>query len=135
MKVASKILALLSIAALMLGTGAWTKGEVDHANAPLVTPAQHPSGCHAQGGNSLHGPSSSHSPLSYFPRQAPISYRCCLTGHVAALVQASDSSQPVAQYADVTLKIEPASTASFLNRIEGLTIIFVTPPGAAVLRV
>jgi hypothetical protein len=134
MKVASKILALLSITALLLVMGAWTKTEVDHVDAPLTTPAQHPSSCHAHGGDNLPESFPTNSPLS-FPRQAPVSYQCCLAGHVAALVQASDSSQPSAQYVGVILQIEAARTVSFLTRPESSGVLFANPLGTTTLRI
>jgi hypothetical protein len=132
MKIASKISALLLIAALMLVMGAWT--EADHADAPPATPAQHPSGCHAHGGNNLPESSPSNSPLS-IPRQVPVSYQCCLTGHVAAVVQASDSPQLSMLYTRANLQIEPARTVSFLTRLEVSTVLFANPPGTTTLRI
>jgi len=132
MKVASKIPVLLLIAALVLVMGAWT--EADHAVDYLTTLAQHPLGCHAHGGNSLPASSPPSSPLS-FPRRVPVSYRCCLTGHVAALVQASDSSQPSAQCAGIIVQIEPAQPVCSLARLEVSTILFANPPGTTTLRI
>jgi hypothetical protein len=128
MKVAAKIAALLLIAALVLATGAWT--AVDRTDGPLSTPDQHPAGCHAHGSESRHGSLPSHSPLP-----APVSYQCCLTGHVAALVQASDSSQLSVQYTRVTLQIEPARTISILPLLEVSTVLSGDPSGTTPLRI
>jgi hypothetical protein len=128
MNVAAKIPAFLLIAALVLATGTWT--TVDHTDGPLATPDQHPAGCHAHGGESRHGSLPSHSPLP-----APVSYQCCLTGHVAALVQASDSSQLSVQYTHVSLQTEPARTVSFLTLLEVSTVLSGDPPGTTPLRI
>src|ERR1700679_3220585 len=133
MKIASRIPALLLIAALMLVMGAWT--DPDHADALLATPDQHRLSCHAHNGNSLPQSSPSRSPLSYFPRQVPVRYQCCLTGHVAAVVPASEVSQPSAEPTGVIVQIEPARTASFLARREVSALLFPPPPGTTILRI
>ena len=127
MKVAAKITALLLIAVLVLATVAWT--AVDHTDVP-ATHDQLPAGCHAHGGESHHSSLPSHSPLP-----APVSYECCLIGHVVALVQTSHSSQLSVQFARVTLQIEPTRALPFLNLIEVSAVLSGDPPGTTPLRI
>jgi hypothetical protein len=138
MKVVSKTPALLLIAALMLGTGVWTDANHTGApgvSAPLTMPGQHPAGCHGRGGESLPESSRSASLLPRSPLQAPVSYRCCLTGHAAALLQTSDLQQLSIHYARATQQIEFARTEYLLSAHEVPTVLSADPPNTAPLRI
>src|SRR5258708_23537236 len=81
MKRESKILGLLLITALVtaaLPAGSLEAAAADHESAPSAARGARPAGCHVHGGKSP-----SHSPLPYPPLPAPVSYKCCLTGHDA----------------------------------------------------
>jgi hypothetical protein len=137
MKVVTKTQALLLIAALMLATGVWTHANhtgAPGASAPLTTPGQQP-GCHGHGGESLSESSRSASPLPRAPLQAPVSYRCCLTGHAAALLQTSDLQQLSIHYASATPQIELARTEYLLGAHEVPTALSADPPNSAPLRI
>jgi len=138
MKVVTKTPALLLIAALMLATGVWT--DTDHtgahgASAPLATPGRQHAGCHGHGGGSLPESSRSASPLPRSPLPAPVSYRCCLTGHAAALLQTSDLQQLSIHYASTTQQIEFARTEYLLSAREVPTVLSADPPNTAPLRI
>jgi len=128
MKFGSKILGLLLIAALVTATLATRSLAVAGADgAPSAAVDERPAGCHAHGGQSL--------PLSPLP--APVSYQCCLTGHDAAVVPASTSPQPPAQwqYTQVTLQMQSALTAYFLGGLEVSMLLSADPPGTTPLRI
>jgi hypothetical protein len=135
MKFGSKIVGLLLITALLMATLATRSlalaaAVADHAPSAAVD--ERPAGCHAHGGQSL--------PLSSLPRSplpAPVSYKCCLTGHDAAVAPASTSPQPPAQcqYAQVTLQIESAVTTYFFGGLEVSMVPSAEPPGTTPLRI
>jgi hypothetical protein len=129
MKVGAKILGLLLIVAL--GTAALPTGAfavADHSSASSAALGQRPAGCHAHGGKSLPLSSLPHSPL-------PASYKCCLTGHDAAVVQVSALQQPPAQCTPVPPQIEPLLTGYFLGGLEVLMVPSADPPGTTPLRI
>jgi hypothetical protein len=139
MKFGSKIPGLLLIAALVMATLATRSLAVGVAvaiavadHAPFSALDERPAGCHAHGGQSLPLP-----PLPRLPIPAPVSYQCCLTGHDAAVVPASASPQPPAQwqYTRVTLQIESALTAYFLGGLEVPMLLSADPPGTTPLRI
>jgi hypothetical protein len=122
----SKILGLLlSVALFMatLATGAWA--EVDHASASSKGRGEVPAGCHGHGGTAL-----PHSPLP-----APVNYQCCLTGHDAAVVQASPFAQPSAQCTRATLRVEFALTRRLFGGFEMSIVHSADPPGITPLRI
>jgi hypothetical protein len=129
MKFGPKILGLLLIAALVMATLVTRSLAVtvtaDHAQSAALD--ERPAGCHAHRGQSL--------PLS--PPPAPVSYKCCLTGHDAAVVTAFASPQPPAQcqYTRVTLQIESALAAYFLGGLEVPMLLSADPPGTTPLRI
>jgi len=131
MNFARKILGLLLIAAFVvapLATGALA--ESDHASSPLAMPAQRPAACHVHGGETH---LDSH--LLHSRRPAPVSYQCCLTGHQAAVVQASYSPQPSFQSSHSIRLIESAPTACCLEGLEVLMVLSADPPGTTPLRI
>jgi hypothetical protein len=133
MKFGSKILGLLLIAALVtatLVTRSLAVGVPDHAPSEALD--ERPAGCHAHGGQSLPLAPQPHSPLP-----APVSYKCCLTGHDAAVVPASTSPQPPAQchYTQVALQIQSALTAYFLGDLDVSIRLSADPPGTTPLRI
>src|SRR5258708_30750091 len=96
MKRGSKILGLLLITALVtaaLPAGSLEVAAADHESAPSAALGERPAGCHVHGGKSP-----SHSPLPYPPLPAPVSYKCFLTGHDAAVGSAAPSFAPPRQY-------------------------------------
>jgi hypothetical protein len=124
MKIWSKILGLLLIAALVttpLATRALA--EPDHASALPPAPVEHPPTCHTRGGNPV-----PRSPL-------PANYKCCLTGHDAAVVQASTSQQPPAQCTAVPPQIESLLTGYFFGGLEVSIVPSADPPGKTPLRI
>jgi len=132
MKFGSKILGLLLIAALVtaaLPGRALVLAAADHAPSAAVD--ERPAGCHAHGGQSLPLVSPPRSPLP-----APVSYKCCLTGHDVAVVPASASPQTPAQcqHTQVTLQIQPSLTAYFSGE-EVSTVPTAEPPGTTPLRI
>jgi len=125
---AREILGLLLIAAVVTATGA--VAETDHASSPLMAPAQPAAGCHGHVGETL---PDSHLPHSRRP--APVSYQCCLTGHEAAVVEASYSPQPSFQCSHFIRRIESAPTARCLEGLEVLMVLSADPPGTTPLRI
>jgi len=125
-----EVLGLLLIAALVTTMATAAVAEADHASAPLAAPAEHPAGCHAPGGNTLPD-----SQLPHSPRPAPVSYQCCLTGHDAAVVQASHFPQPSAQCAHAARQIESALTAHCLDGLDVPVVLSVDPPSTIPLRI
>lgn len=133
MKFGSKILGLLLIAALVtatLVTRSFAVTVADHAPSAAVD--ERLAGCHAHSGQSVPV-----SPLPRSPQPAPVSYQCCLTGHDAAVVPASASPQPPAQwqYTQVALQIQSALTAYFLGGLEVPILLSADPPGTTPLRI
>jgi len=128
MKLASKILGLVLIAALALATGAWA--EVDHASKLMAALGERPASCHAQSGKSLPD-----LPHPYSPRPAPVSHQCCLSGHGGAVVQASHFPQPSADGPRVTVQIEPVLTVSRFGGLEVSMVLSADPPGPTPLRI
>lgn len=135
MKFGSKILGLLLIAALVtaaLPTGslevAAAVAGTDHGSAPSVALGERPAGCHAH-------KSLPDSPLPHSPLPAPVSYKCCLTGHDAAVLPASISPQPPAQCTPVPPQIESLLTGYFLGGLEVSIIPSAQPPGTTPLRI
>jgi len=145
MKFAREILGLLLIAVLVTaGLATDTLTAADHASGssagPLAARGEPRAGCHAHGGNSLPDSQLHHSrlprsPLSHSPRPAPMSHQCCLTGHDAAAVQASQSPQPSAQCTPVSLQTESAQKLRFLGRLEVSMVLAADPPGTTALRI
>ena len=135
MKFRSKILGLLLIAELLmatLSTRSLAVGVAVADHAPSAAVDERLAGCHAHGGQSF-----PFSPLPRSPLPAPMSYKCCLTGHDAAVVPASTSPQPPAQcqYTQVTLQIQSALTANLLGAVEVLMLRSADPPGTTPLRI
>jgi hypothetical protein len=135
MKFGSKILGLLLIAALvtaalpMVALEAAVEGA-DHGSAPSAALGRRPAGCHAHGSKNL-----PLSPLPHSPLPAPVSYKCCLTGHDAAVVPASTSPQPPAQCTPVRPQVESPLTAYFLGGLEVSMVPSADPPGTTPLRI
>jgi hypothetical protein len=134
MKFGSKFLGFLQIAALLSSTLATSAlAEADHASASSAGRAalgERPAACHAHGSNSLPD-----SQLPHSPRPVPLSYQCCLTGHDAAVVQASDSLQLSVESTSVHRQSEPALTINFLGDLEVSTVLSADPPGTTPLRI
>ncbi len=135
MKFGSKILGLLLIAALVtaaLPTGslevASAGAGTDHGSAPSVALGERPAGCHAH-------KSLPDSPLPDSPLPAPVSYKCCLTGHDAAVLPVSILPQPPAQCTPVPPQIESLLTGYFLGGLEVSIIPSAQPPGTTPLRI
>src|SRR5258708_8002673 len=129
MKRESKILGLLLITALVtaaLPAGSLEAAAADHESAPSAARGERPAGCHVHGGKSP-----SHSPLPYPPLPAPVSYKCCLTGHDAAVVPAAPSLRPPVQYpwTGGTLPIYASLGAYFSLCFEGFVVLSPGPPG------
>jgi hypothetical protein len=138
MKFAREILGLLLIAALVMATVTGAQAEADHALASpdraspdrrLAAPAERLAGCHAHGGTSPSVPPAQSSP------PVPVSHQCCLTGHNAAVVQASFHTPPSPQWTKATLQIAPALTGSPLERLEVSMVLSTHPPGMTPLRI
>ncbi len=129
-----KILSLLQVAVLLTSTSAtsvWADAErVSAQSTGVAGVAERSAGCHAHGGQSLPD-----SQLPHSPSPMPVSYQCCLTGHDAAVVQASDSPQLSVEYASVHPQIEPALTANFLSALEVSTALAADPPSTTPLRI
>ena len=132
----SKILGLLLSAALVMATLATSaRAEVDHASASSKAGGEVPAGCHGHGGTAL---SDSHLPdsrLPHSPLPAPVNYQCCLTGHDAAVVQASSFAQPSAQCTRATLRVEFALTGRLFGGFEMSIVHYADPPGITPLRI
>jgi hypothetical protein len=129
----SKILGLLLSAALVmasLATGAWA--DINHANtaASSTGRSEAPAACHAHGGMAL---PDSQLPHSHLP--APANYQCCLTGHDAAVVQASHFVQPSAQSMRATLPVKFPLTGRLLGGFGAFIVHSADPPGITLLRI
>jgi hypothetical protein len=125
MKFASKIVGLCLvvtlIAAFAPANDAWA--EVDRAPHSLAVPVESAASCHARGGSE-----SSES-------QRPLSYRCCMTGHDVAVVQASQSPRPIARCVRVVSQVEPGLTESTIRAVDGSIILSAYPPSTSPLRI
>jgi hypothetical protein len=152
MRLTREILALLLMAALLLATGAWAgtdHGFVssvesptnDHSTNDQSTngrPANdRPASCHGLGGKN---PTNSQVPDSSHPRRpvrwpAPVHYRCCLTGHDVATVEASYALQPLALCERTVVPMDPALGVHFSDGGKVSTILFADSPGISSLRI
>jgi hypothetical protein len=125
-----KIVGFLLIAAVVIApltTGVWAEAESAAASQPGL--GDRPAMCHKHQGTTA--------PVSNFPHSphsVPPSYQCCLTGHDAAVVQASDSPQPAASRACITVHIEPALMLS-LSGLKGAILPSADSPGTTPLRI
>jgi len=128
MKLASKILGPVLIAALAFATGA--RAEADHATQLLAAPGAHPASCHAHSSKSLPDSQPPHS-----PQPAPVSYQCCLSGHGVAVMQASRVSQPTADGPRVMAPIEPVLAVSWFGGLGVSMVLSAGPPGTPPLRI
>src|SRR5271169_1629688 len=129
MKLAPRILGFLLIAVLAMSAWADVRAEADHAPAssarPVAAPArsERPAGCHAHRGASSSVPSSHSLPPT------PVSHQCCLTGHDAAVVQASHYTPPCHQVTRVTLQMESAPTECSSSGSGDFMALVLGPPG------
>lgn len=128
MKLGREVLGLLLIAALVMATAmasdAWA--EANHAAS---APSQSAAGCHGHSEKSLPDSRNSRS-----PRPAPVSYRCCLTGHDAAVVRAALVLSP-GHVTRLALRVEPALTACCSRDSEVLMVLSADPLGPTPLRI
>ena len=140
-KTASKIVGMSSIVALSivaftivaltaapLATEAWA--EADHASSPLTRSSERMPACHGHDGATLPRLPHSHPRLP-----APESYRCCLTGHDAAVVRTSYLAQPSTEISRAIVQIEPALAISELDRLDISLVLDAYPPGTTPLRI
>jgi hypothetical protein len=152
MRFTREILALLLVEALLLATGAWAgteHGFVSSVESPTNDRStsdhstndhaanDYAAGCHGFGGKN---PTDSQVPDSSHPRRpvrqpAPVRYRCCLTGHDVATVQASYALQPLAMCERAVAPIDPALDVHFPDGGRVSTILFADPPGMPTLRI
>lgn len=135
MTFAREILGLLLIAALGMAT--LVPGPLTAANHAfgssagiLAAPGERPAGCHGHGRQGLPG-----SRLPQSPPPAPASYQCCLTGHDAAVVQASFYTPPSQHWTQTTLQIMPALTKCSFNGSKASRVFSADPPRIAPLRI
>jgi hypothetical protein len=135
MKFGSRILELLLIAALVMAalpTGslevAVAVAGTDHGSGASGALGERPAGCHAH-------KSLPDSPLPQSPLPAPVSYKCCLTGHDAVVLPASISPQPPAQCTPVPPQIESLLAGYFLGGLEVSIVPSPQPPGTTPLRI
>src|SRR5271166_3165019 len=133
MTIGSRMLRLLLIAALVMAT--WSTGaeaKVDHASAsssgPMAAPGERAAGCHAHRTN-LYVP-----PIPAAPR-APVSHRCCLTGHDVAGVPPSSHTPPSEQWRQATLHVVPLPTECSYRGSDVSLALSAYPPGMAPLRI
>jgi hypothetical protein len=125
MKLGSKISALLLIVTIASAMFA----EADHFSVPKSRQQESNAGCHAHAGKNL--PTSERRP-------EPSSYKCCLTGHDAAIVLASDLPRCPAQCAQVLLRIgneQRSSSSEFFNLRIAITNSSSHPPDLTSLRI
>jgi hypothetical protein len=115
MKIACKIVGLFlvgTLVAALMSAMFVTDALADSDRAPI------------EGAASCHGHSSSQHP--HLP--APLSYRCCMTGHDSAVVQASQSPQPLAQFARVASYVEPGVVETVIRCLVGSIVLSADPP-------
>src|SRR5580692_4171373 len=137
-KTASKIVGMSSIVALSivaftiaaltaapLATEAWA--DANHASPPLTGSSERAPTCHGHGSAIL--------PHSHPRLPAPESYRCCLTGHDAAVVRTSYLAQPSTEISRAIAQIEPALAISELDRLDVSVVLSADPPGTTPLRI
>jgi len=137
-KTASKIVGMSSIVALSivaftiaaltaapLATEAWA--DANHASPPLTGSSERAPTCHGHGSEIL--------PHSHPRLPAPESYRCCLTGHDAAVVRTSYLAQPSTEISRAIVQIEPALAISELDRLDISLVLDADPPGTTPLRI
>jgi hypothetical protein len=108
------------IAALLLVVSAAVPGA--HALVFLTTQSGHPAGCHG------HGPAT--------PSPAPNSFQCCVSGHQAAMPNASFSSLPWDAGFCGWAAGEQLSQGFALGRLPAMLIVpSNSPPGTVPLRI
>jgi hypothetical protein len=136
MTVRANILSLVVIAAL-----AWTTSAIDawagnegthhnHASPVAATPSEHPVSCHA---HSRTGNPVQHNENSPTPAQS--NYKCCLTGHDAAIVQSLHSQQPSAHRSRLASQVQLAPAAYPLAPARACTVPSADPPNITALRI
>jgi hypothetical protein len=134
----AKILSLLVIAAL-----AWTTSAIDawaddtgahnaHQRAVPVsaTPNERPVGCHTHGRASIPVPRDGDSPA-----RVPSNYKCCMTGHDAAIVQSLHSQGPSADGSWLAPQVQLAPAAAAVGPAQASTILCADPPNITALRI
>ena len=128
MKLESKVVGLLLMAALLMGTPA--KGVLApsaHVSGASAALAERPAGCHGHG-------RAPDSPPQHLP-PVPVSYRCCVTGHDAVVVRASDAPPPAPLRTTEVLHFYAAVAAGSVDCLNISFVLFTGPPGTTPLRI
>jgi hypothetical protein len=135
MKCRAKILSLVVVAALawtMSAIDAWADNEGTHNNHEFpasAPPSEHPVSCHA---HSRAGIPVQHN--ENLPTPAQSNYKCCLTGHDAAIVQSIHAQQPCALGSRLAPQV-PAPVASAGDSAQDPTKFCADPPNINALRI
>ena len=142
MEIASKVLGFLLAMALVtapLASGAIAADHTQPRSAQASSAKrmagldERREGCHAHGSRTFPHAPTPHPPSGGSP--VPGSYQCCLTGHDAAVVQASLSTQPSDQSVAVALKSEPPLRECALLALEISAALSAGPPLRTPLRI
>jgi hypothetical protein len=127
MKIASKIPVSVLIAILVTATLADTAlAGIDHSVAMRSGPRA--AGCHAHRDLPLPDPPARHSPT-------PAKYQCCLTGHDAAMVQATHGRHQPVLWTRATAKSATEILSVSSGKVDCLVISAWHSPGLSPLRI
>lgn len=134
MKCPAKILSLVVIAALAWTTSAinaWADNARTYYNhAASATPNERPAGCHTHSRAGIPVPRDGDSPA-----RVPSNYKCCMTGHDAAIVQSLHSQGPSAHGSQLEPEVQLAPAASSFTPAQASTILCADPPNITALRI
>src|ERR1700688_2796451 len=128
----SRIIAILLAAALVVTAAVSNTTASSHTpqTSPASTTANnHPAGCHDHDRNDA--------PLASHPDRlpAPVNYQCCITGHHAAVLHASDLPWPVTECAHFVEQSNPYALPSFPQHFEAALLLSAAPPLPSPLRI
>jgi hypothetical protein len=126
----SRIIAILLAAALVVtATVSYTAAS---SHTPQTSPASttannHPAGCHDH----------DDAPLASHPDRlpVPVDYQCCITGHDAAVLHASDLPWPVIECAHFVVQSDLCASPSFSQHFEAVLPLSADPPLLSPLRI
>lgn len=131
----AKILSLVVIAALAWTASAWSDETGAHnSNESAIpgsaTPNEPPDSCHVHGrmGNPVSQNEGSPAPV-------PSNYKCCLTGHDAAIVQSVHSQGPLVFPSGFASQVQLAPVESVFGTARASALLCADPPNITSLRI
>jgi hypothetical protein len=124
----SRVLGIFLAAALVVAATASNTSALSHVPQASTTSSganNHLAGCHDD------APPASHPN----PLPAPVKYQCCITGHEAAVLHASDLPWPVTECAHFVEQSDPCALPSFSKHFETVLLLSADPPLQSPLRI